>query len=144
MSAIRLAVDALVEHQGQVLLVEYENAALGHHFGLPGGGVEANETIHAALQREVFEETGAEVSVGKLLLVNELQDEEHELRLIFHCTLCDKSIQPSPTQPDSDQIGIVWQPLDHLHELLLFPAIGTHLLASLRFSSNQDLFNTTL
>jgi ADP-ribose pyrophosphatase YjhB (NUDIX family) len=46
MPSIRLAVDAVVEYQGAVLLVEFDDAQFGRHFGLPGGGVEAGEAIH--------------------------------------------------------------------------------------------------
>ena len=54
---MRVAVDAVVEHDGQILLIEYDDAQLGRHWGLPGGGVEPAESIHQALQREVLEET---------------------------------------------------------------------------------------
>ena len=63
---MRLAVDAVVEHAGQLLLIEYDDARLGRHWGLPGGGVEPGEGIHDALRREVLEETGAQVVVGQL------------------------------------------------------------------------------
>lgn len=111
---MRLAVDAVVEHAGQFLLIEYDDTQLGHHWGLPGGGVEPGESIHAALRREVLEETGAQVIVGRLLLVNEYDpagdggrySEDHELRLVFHCTLVDDQELIAPSLPDPDQIGV--------------------------------------
>jgi len=37
------------------------------HWGLPGGYVECGESVAAATAREVFEETGVEVEVGRLI-----------------------------------------------------------------------------
>ena len=50
--------------EGEVLLLK---ATYGDkHWGLPGGGLDPNETIHQALQRECFEELGCEVDVQYL------------------------------------------------------------------------------
>lgn len=149
---MRVAVDAVVEHEGQILLIEYADARLGHHWGLPGGGVEPDETIQQALRREVLEETGAQVSVGRLLLVNEidparygtLYSDEHELRLIFHCTLQADQAWCEPTIPDPDQLGVGWVPLTELPDILFLPKIGARLYASLTGRASADLFNTVL
>lgn len=147
---MRVAVDGVVEHDGQILLIEYNDARLGHHWGLPGGGVEPDETIHQALAREVLEETGAHVSVGRLLLVNEfdpvhystLYSDEHELRLLFHCTLTADQEWHTPTIPDADQVGIGWVALSELLQVCLLPPIGARLYASLTGVQLADRFDT--
>lgn len=149
---MRVAVDAVVEHDGQILLIEYDDAQFGRHWGLPGGGVEPGESIHQALQREVLEETGAHVIIGRLLLVNEVDparygtiySDNHELRLVFHCSLTAEQEWYAPTVPDPDQIGIGWVPLVELPHARLFPKIGTRLYALLTGSAPEDLFNTVL
>ena len=149
---MRVAVDAVVEHEGQILLIEYSDPQLGQHWSLPGGGVEPGESIHQALQREVLEETGAHVIIGRLLLVNEydpalygtIYSDDHELRLVFHCSLTAEQEWRAPTVPDPDQIGIGWVPLVELPHVRLLPKIGTRLYALLTGSAPEDLFNTVL
>ncbi|MCE7984908.1 MAG: NUDIX domain-containing protein [Caldilinea sp. CFX5] len=149
---MRLAVDAVVEHAGQLLLIEYDDVRLGRHWGLPGGGVEAGERIHDALRREVLEETGAQVVVGRLLLVNEFDPagdggrytDDHELRLVFHCTLVDNRDLIAPSIPDPDQIGVSWVALADLRQVSFFPQIADRLYYSLTSGAGGDLFNTKL
>ena len=149
---MRLAVDAVVEHAGQLLLIEYDDARLGRHWGLPGGGVEPGEGIHDAVRREVLEETGAQVVVGQLLLVNEYDpagdggrySEDHELRLLFHCTLLDDRPLLEASIPDPEQIGIGWVALADLRQVSFFPQIADRLYQSLTSRAGEDLFNTKL
>lgn len=148
MAHIRVAVDGVVIHQNAILLVEYQDERLGRHFGLPGGGVEPDELLQAAVQREVLEETGVNVYVGPLLLVHEYHpkqhpgnySEEHELRLIFRCVPRDD--QPvEPTIPDPDQVGVHWLPLANLSEIVLEPRVGP-LLRQVLAAPLDNLFHT--
>ena len=84
----RLAVRGLILHEGRLLLV---NAYPGEESDLwcaPGGGVEPGTSLHDNLVREVHEETGLEVEVGALALVNEFHDPAngfHQVELFFRC-----------------------------------------------------------
>jgi len=61
-----VAVAAIVENdRGEVLLIHQAR----HGWGYPGGQVEAGENLIEALQREVREETGAEIEVHCLFCV---------------------------------------------------------------------------
>ena len=62
--AIRPSVSAIILHDGCVLL---QRRADSGQWGLPGGSVEIGESVTAALEREVREETGFEVRVGRLV-----------------------------------------------------------------------------
>jgi 8-oxo-dGTP diphosphatase len=53
-----LAVSAAIIRDGKVLIVRRARAPARGVFTLPGGGVEAGETLHEAVAREVLEETG--------------------------------------------------------------------------------------
>lgn len=67
----RVAVYAVVEHAGRVLLTQLADhvAVVGGWWNLPGGGLDPGEDPRAGLHREVWEETGHEIVVGPLVHV---------------------------------------------------------------------------
>jgi 8-oxo-dGTP diphosphatase len=59
----------IVDERDHLLLALWNEAG---RWTLPGGGVELHETVEAAAVREVHEETGYDVSLGRLLGVDSL------------------------------------------------------------------------
>ncbi len=55
-------------------------------WNLPGGGMELGETVDEALQREVLEETGLRVRVGRLVGVYS-KPQKQEVVLTFLCSI---------------------------------------------------------
>jgi ADP-ribose pyrophosphatase YjhB (NUDIX family) len=78
----RIGVNALIfDAEGHILL--------GHRrdidwWNLPGGGMEAGETVDEAICREVYEETGLEVNVEQLVGVYS-KPQKQEVVLTFLC-----------------------------------------------------------
>lgn len=96
---LRVAAYAVVERRGKLLLTHWRRGHL-HGWTLPGGGIESGEDPRDAVVREVFEETGLEAKVGKLLGVDsrvmvreevaEGKDPElHTIRIVYRGSVKD-------------------------------------------------------
>ena len=59
----QLAVSAAIFRDERILLVRRARAPAKGFYSLPGGRVEFGETLHAALHREVDEETGLKIDI---------------------------------------------------------------------------------
>jgi 8-oxo-dGTP diphosphatase len=62
----QLAVSAAIFRDGKILLVRRARSPAKGSYSLPGGRVEFGETLHAALHREVDEETGLKIEIAGL------------------------------------------------------------------------------
>jgi 8-oxo-dGTP diphosphatase len=62
----QLAVSAAIFRDGRILLVRRARSPAKGFYSLPGGRVEFGESLHAALLREVDEETGLRIEIAGL------------------------------------------------------------------------------
>jgi ADP-ribose pyrophosphatase YjhB (NUDIX family) len=62
----QLAVSASIFRDGKILLVRRARSPAKGSYSLPGGRVEFGETLHAALHREVDEETALRIEIVDL------------------------------------------------------------------------------
>ncbi len=124
----RLSARAVIYQDDTLLLNQHEDER-GFWYVTPGGGILHGETLEEGLQREVFEELGASITIGPVLAIREVvslpQDETylppdfHQVEVFFACTL-QAFVQPA-TEMDPAQIGYEWVPLSELHDRLFFP-----------------------
>lgn len=77
----RVAVSALIFEGGRVLLAHRRDI---NWWNLPGGGMEAGETVDEALRREVYEETGLIVEIEQLVGVYS-KPQKQEVVFTFRC-----------------------------------------------------------
>lgn len=66
---LRPAAYGIIGHEGKLLLLKMQHTGKYH---LPGGGVSVGETIEDTLQREIREETGIEIEVGRFAHFEEI------------------------------------------------------------------------
>ncbi len=120
---IRLSTRAVLLHENRLLLV---NAWKGkdHLWCAPGGGAELHQSLPDNLVREVHEETGLEVSVGPVCLVNEFHDPDgpfHQVDIYFRCTLLAGRIDPAWIDPEGIVTHRRWVTRQELSELIVKP-----------------------
>jgi len=96
----------------EVLLVRQEKyPELGNDFwSIPGGGQETGESVEQALRREVFEETGVEISIGPLILVADVIRRDQNQQVKTHFTVLDFRCEwlSGEASPASDVVETRW------------------------------------
>lgn len=80
---MNVRVTAVVIEDDQILLLDQDTES-DRSWSLPGGKVEPGETVQEALTREVAEETGLEIGVGRLLYVCDVTT-ANVVHLTFEC-----------------------------------------------------------
>jgi 8-oxo-dGTP diphosphatase len=131
-----VAVGAVVQRDGELLLVRRAHGPATGDWSLPGGRVHFGETLRDATVRETQEETGIEVVVERFLgwveRVGSDPDPYHFVILDFACAPLDPQ---EPAVAGDDATEARWVALDTLEGLSLVPGLlaflrQTHVLPS--------------
>lgn len=84
-----VGVGAVVVRDGRVLLIRRGQPPLEGRWSVPGGRVEAGESLQEAVAREVREETGVQVRPGPLLTVFDPVERDARGTVRYHFVILD-------------------------------------------------------
>jgi ADP-ribose pyrophosphatase YjhB (NUDIX family) len=111
-----VAVGAVAVRDDALLLVRRGRGPAAGEWSVPGGRVEPGETLHAAVVRELLEETGLEVVVDRFLgWVERIGVDFHFVILDFAVTV----LGDTPPVAGDDAAEVMWVPLGDVTELRL-------------------------
>ena len=109
-------VAVILNSDNQVLLTKRNIPPFQGEWVMPGGKIDLGEPIVAAIQREVMEEVGLQVDVGRLLDVFEHvtpgEDNYHFIILYYLCTPLYCDITHNPDEVDEAR----WVSQNELHD----------------------------
>ena len=92
-----VCVGAIAVEEGRLLLVRRGHGPAAGEWSVPGGRVEAGETLAEAVVRELLEETGVEGVCDRMVgWVERISDDHHFVILDFSVTVLVGRTRPSP------------------------------------------------
>ena len=130
--AIRCASKAIIIEKNFVLLNRCKRSDGTIYYDLPGGGQKIYESLEEAVIREVKEETGYDVSVGKFVAIAEeiytsdylrekYPEYTHRILHIFKADIVGK-VKDQPTETDYEMEECVWMPLSGMESIETRPS----------------------
>lgn len=116
----RVIAGCVIGHEGRVLLVKRAIEPRRGTWTLPAGFMENGETLEEAAAREVFEETGAPVSIQCLYSVFSIPH-INQIYVIFQADMISPTLR---TSPESEEVRL-FAPEELPWDNLSYPAIGS-------------------
>lgn len=136
----RIRVAAFIRREQSILLVRHRKDGRDYWL-LPGGGVEYGESLADALTREVREETGLDIELGDLILVNDSIPPDlarHTVNLVFQAAEKGGTLRSGH---DERLQEAAFLPIEALDSLIVFPDIRRELREHFKgYSRRKSLY----
>jgi 8-oxo-dGTP diphosphatase len=117
----QLGCGAIVCHDDRVLLVKRGRPPRAGQWAIPGGKVHAGESLRAAAEREILEETSISIRAGEMVYQLEYIERDEAGVLAFHYVVLDFSGEYLSGEPcaGDDAAAVAWVRFDELAGLSL-------------------------
>jgi ADP-ribose pyrophosphatase len=138
--APRPAVGAVVFKDNAVLLVRRGKPPAIGNWAIPGGSVRLGETLQAAAEREILEETGIVVRAGQPVYVFDVIEHDEDGEVKFHYVIVDLAaeyVEGDPC-PGDDATDARWVRQADLAHLNVNPATRLLLSETFDFGPESD------
>ena len=124
MARPEVCVGAIAVDNDRLLLVRRGHGAAAGEWSVPGGRVEAGETLAEAVVRELREETGIEGVCNDLIgWVERIGDDHHHVILDFRVDV----LEPGHPVAGDDAAEAAWVPLSEVADLQLVEGLAEFL-----------------
>jgi 8-oxo-dGTP diphosphatase len=136
---LRVRIAIVIMHKNKLLLVKHRKGDR-EYWLLPGGGLEENETVEACAVREIMEETGLNISLGKLIFTSESinpNGRKHIINMYFQGFLKDREI--NICIQDRDIIDASFIDIHKIDEITIYPNIKKELSDAWRKNFSHDV-----
>lgn len=131
---VRIGIIA-VNSDNKVLLVKHRKGDRSYYL-FPGGGLENNEKIEECAKRELLEETGLDIELGKLLFTSETiypTGQKHVINFFFKGKILGGTLIHGDGVEET-----CYLPLNKLSEITLHPPMGKTVLAAAQNNFEKD------
>lgn len=125
----RLAVGAVVFKDNKILLVQRGRPPAEGQWAIPGGNVKLGESLQAAAEREIMEETGIVIRAADPIYTFDAIVKDGDGKIRFHYVIVDLAadyVQGDP-KPGDDAVAVRWVSQDELKDLNVSPPTSAFL-----------------